>query len=360
MIYKCLEYDSNQPAKQQSRRHIIRTGSPKEQHITLSHLETVYPVSKVRTPKESVFSFETHSGRLLAIWAFRPVLVKIHLASCSFCPLLSDPITSATWTWKGFWIEMPFVMMQIPAGALQSVMTKSRQEIPRKYESVSFFHKLLTRPAFPGCTPLLGVEMAVLVVRGRARTRKNKVLNTYYLSYQTSKFLYDRSLHLFFRRGQCSWLGNSNIEEHHLEKCEGAISSHVSIAPSLELARTSVPFILLLFEFKHAKLIPHSEPSDLLPLMCEIVSLKIFNQIPPHQPGLHIGRAFTGRLSQHPPFLCLLAIEFSVIHPSEDCAVCTSSGARLSGFEPGLLCLLTVGYRQGTWVHASALLLFSC
>ena len=156
--------------------------------------------------------------------------------------------------------------MQIPAGALQSVMTKSRQEIPRKYESVSFFHKLLTRPAFPGCTPLLGVEMAVLVVHGRARTRKNKVLNTYYLSYQTSKFLYDRSLHLFFRRGQCSWLGNSNIEEHHLEKCEGDISSHVSIAPSLELARTSVPFILLLFELKHAKLIPHSEPFACCPL----------------------------------------------------------------------------------------------
>ena len=88
MIYKCLEYDSNQPAEQQSRKHIIRTGSPNEQHITLSHLETVHPVSKVRTPKQRQYSPLKYPDRFLAIWGCRPVLVKIHWASCSFCPPL--------------------------------------------------------------------------------------------------------------------------------------------------------------------------------------------------------------------------------------------------------------------------------
>ena len=80
------------------------------------------------------------------------------------------------------------------------------------------------------------------------------------------------SLDLFFRRDQCSWLGNSNIEKQHLQKCEGDISTHVSIVPSLELARISVLFIFLLFELKHSTLIPHSEPFDLL-LLCVRSSL---------------------------------------------------------------------------------------
>lgn len=35
MIYKCLEYDSNQPAEQQSWRHIIRTGLPNQQQYNI-------------------------------------------------------------------------------------------------------------------------------------------------------------------------------------------------------------------------------------------------------------------------------------------------------------------------------------
>ena len=89
-------------------------------------------------------------------------------------------------------------------------------------------------------------------------------------------------------------------------------------------------------------------------------NIKIFNQIPSsHQPGLHIGRAFTGRLSQHPPSPRLLAVEFSVIHPSDHCVMCTSPGAKLSGFEPWFLFtnLVQTGYLGSP---CFSIVLFSC
>lgn len=103
---------------------------------------------------------------------------------------------------------MPFVTTQIPVGALQSVMTNSRQETPRKYESVTFFHKLLTCPAIPGCTTAIGAGMAW----ESKDKKKEQSLNTYYLPCQSSKPLYDGSLHLFHRRDPCSGLGNSTLE----------------------------------------------------------------------------------------------------------------------------------------------------
>nr|KAF6444227.1 hypothetical protein HJG59_008535 [Molossus molossus] len=75
--------------------------------------------------------------------------------------------------------------------------------------------------------------------------KKKQVLNVCYLPC-CSKFLYS-SPHLFQRRDQCNWLGNSNAGQIHLICVKGDHPTHLCTAPNLFLAKAScLPILFFL------------------------------------------------------------------------------------------------------------------
>ena len=154
---------------------------------------------------------------------------------------------------------------------------------------------------------------------GRARTKKKEQsLNTYYLPCQSSKPLYDGSLHLFHRRDPCSGLGNSTLERKttsrkmcwrwcfnpRLYSSQPVLGQDLS---SLHSPPSFWPYTCQAHPWLRAFWLaaPHAWdllPPDLQPNTSSSLAGSLY------QEGL-----LQGGLSQHPSSLCLLTALFSII-----------------------------------------------